>query len=100
MKKNTTIVKDINKMLPPANPEYPCCFIRDGLVIVSGEVYVKESYKCEDGTSDDFELPCIDYYGEFRGGYAWIHAKLEAYADKLRGYWEWENPACVIFVCN
>lgn len=35
-----------------------------------------------------------DYYGEFRGGYSWIHPTLEKIADK-HGYGiEWENPAC------
>jgi hypothetical protein len=37
-----------------------------------------------------------DYYGEFRGGYAWINPKLEAFAEKRGCYWEWCNPGCLI----
>lgn len=36
-----------------------------------------------------------DYYGEYRGGYAWINPKLVALAEKKGLYWEWENPGCI-----
>ena len=96
-KRPTTIVTDINKMFPPTDPEYPICFIRDGekTVIVSGESEYKDTM---DG--EHFDVTAIDYYGEFRGGFPWIDPRLEAYAEKNGGYWEWENPACVAFIEN
>jgi len=36
-----------------------------------------------------------DYFGEFRGGYPWVHPKLESIANEFGGYWEWENPGCI-----
>lgn len=39
-----------------------------------------------------------DYYGEFRGGYPYIHPTLEAWAKKRGMYWEWENPGCIMLV--
>jgi len=91
-KRKTTIVKDINKMFPPSDPEYPICFIRDGesTVIVSGECTYKDSM---DGVPETFPSNAIDYWGEFQAGCPWIDPKLEAYAEKNGGYWEWENAA-------
>lgn len=37
----------------------------------------------------------IDYYGEYRGGYAYICDELEQWAKKIGGYWEWQNPGCI-----
>jgi hypothetical protein len=34
-----------------------------------------------------------DYYGDYRGGYPWIHPALEAWAKARGFYWEWVNPA-------
>ena len=97
MKRNKTIVSDINKMFPAASADYPVCFMRSGedQVIVSGECYAKE--KIED---EIFEVPVIDYYGEFTGGYPHIHSKLIAYAEQQNAYWEWENAACIILIKN
>lgn len=39
----------------------------------------------------------LDFYGEFRGGYPYIHPKLEAWATKMGGYWEWQNPGAIAF---
>jgi hypothetical protein len=39
--------------------------------------------------------PFADYYGEFRGGYPWIHPELEAVAKKFGLYWEWQNPGAI-----
>ena len=36
-----------------------------------------------------------DYYGDFRGGCAWINPKLEKLAEKWGLYWEWQNPGCI-----
>ena len=96
MKRNQTIVKEINSMLPPTNPKYPVCFERDNMVVVSGEVYINETINGEvfDGVS------AIDYYGELNKGYPFICNKLEDYAKKNNGYWEWESPACVVFIRN
>jgi len=54
-------------------------FIRDGILFVSAEY------------GDD----AADYYGEFRGGYAWINPKLEDLAKKNNAFWEWQNPGCI-----
>jgi hypothetical protein len=57
----------------------PTVFIRDGVLHVSAE----------DGK------PWADYYGEYRGGYAWINPTLEAWAKANGMYWEWQNPGCI-----
>ena len=36
-----------------------------------------------------------DYYGEFTGGYPWIHPDLEKFAEKNNLFWEWVNPGCI-----
>jgi len=58
---------------------HPTVILRDNLVIVSAE----------DGHY------FADYYGEFRGGYPWIHEVLEAFAKEHKCFWEWENAACI-----
>lgn len=58
----------------------PTVIEREGDVIISGE----------DG------LYFVDYYGELTGE-MFIHPDLEAVAEKHGGYWEWENPGCIIF---
>ena len=60
----------------------PLAFERDGMLCVSAE------------NGDGF----ADYYGEFRGGTPFIHPDLEKWAADHGGYWEWENPGCIIFV--
>jgi len=37
----------------------------------------------------------IDFYGEFRGGYPYIHPKLEKWATEHGGFFEWDNPGSV-----
>ncbi|MBO0738356.1 MAG: hypothetical protein J2P48_17580 [Alphaproteobacteria bacterium] len=37
-----------------------------------------------------------DYYGEYRGGYPWIHPKLEEFATKRGYFWEWEHPGSIM----
>ena len=59
----------------------PHSFIREGVLRISGE------------HGDN----AIDYYGEYRGGYPYIDPKLEAWATKKKGYWEWENPGSIGF---
>lgn len=84
-------------MFPASGPNHPVCFIRDGesQVIVSGECTYDDTYTHGD---DVFQALAIDYYNEFRDGCPWIDPKLEAYAEKHGGYWEWENAACIAFV--
>lgn len=48
---------------------------------------------------DDFALPVIDYYGEFRGGYPWIEPRIEQKAKELGLMLEWQNPAYLI-ICE
>ena len=59
----------------------PYSFIRDGYLYISSE------------HGDD----AADYYGEYRGGYAWINPLLEAWAKSNNGYFEWQNAGCIVF---
>jgi len=58
----------------------PHAFIRDDMLFVSGEH--------GDGA--------CDYYGEYRGGCAWINPILEKFAADNKCYWEWENAGCIV----
>jgi len=40
----------------------------------------------------------IDYYGDFRGGYPYVHPELVEWAANQGGYWEWEHPGAISFV--
>ena len=60
----------------------PHAFERDGHLFIS----------TENGDS------AADYYGEYRGGFPWINEELEAWAKKAGGYWEWQNPAAIVFI--
>lgn len=55
------------------------CFVKDGVLMV---------------TSDDGQ-GIIDYYGEYRGGYAYISPALEAFAKANGCFWEWNNPSSI-----
>jgi len=59
----------------------PHAFERDGHLFISAE------------NGDN----AADYYGEYRGGYCWINPALEAWAKKRGGFFEWENPATIVF---
>jgi hypothetical protein len=39
----------------------------------------------------------IDYYGEYAGGYSFIHGSLLKWATDNGGYWEWEDPSNIAF---
>lgn len=60
----------------------PKSFIRDGQLYISAE------------NGDD----AADYYGEFRGGDPYINPALEKFAAKNKGYFEWVNAGCIVFV--
>jgi len=92
MTRQEKLVKKVNKIFPASDPKYPVCFIRDNYVIVSSE---RCAITIELGVH--FDLPIIDYYGEFRDGTPWIEPYLEYIATDFSGYWEWESPECVIF---
>ncbi len=62
----------------------PKSFIKNGNLYISAE------------NGDD----AADYYGEFRGGDPYINPLLEDFAAKNGGYFEWENPACIVFIKN
>lgn len=64
--------------------EKPYSFIRDDRLFISGE------------NGDN----ACDYYGEFRGGFPYINPILEDFAAKNGGYFDWENPACIVFCKN
>ena len=38
-----------------------------------------------------------DFYGEFRGGYPWIHENVERIAAAFGYHTEWINPGCFGF---
>jgi hypothetical protein len=59
----------------------PESFIRNGQLTISAEA------------GDGF----ADYYGEYQGGMQYIDPKLEKWAAKKGGYWEWENPGTIVF---
>ena len=59
-------------------------------------VFVKDDTICISAEHDS-SFYFLDYYGEYRGGYAYILEELEALAAKHQGYWEWENPGCIAF---
>jgi hypothetical protein len=74
----------------------------EALDYVKGEfvnVNVKPSAFIDDENvlhiSGEDGLGLVDYYGEGRGGYAYIHPDLEAWAAKNGGYWEWDNAASI-----
>ena len=60
----------------------PSVFVREGQIFVSAE----------DGRG------FADYYGEFRGGYPYIHESLTEFAETRGMYWEWQNPGCIVLV--
>ncbi len=37
-----------------------------------------------------------DYYGDYRGGFPWVHPALEAWAKKHGFFWEWQNPGALM----
>lgn len=41
-----------------------------------------------------------DYYGEYRGGYPWIHPDLEKFAKDHDLMIEWQNPGAIGFYPN
>lgn len=38
-----------------------------------------------------------DYYGEYRGGYPWVHPEVEAVAAKHGMFIEWYDPSHIAF---
>jgi hypothetical protein len=76
-------MKFVNKELVDVY-EPPYSFIRNGCLYISGE---------------NGDCAC-DYYGEFRGNDPYINPKLVEFAAKNGGYFEWENPACIVFCKN
>lgn len=84
---NEKIIKEISD----AGFGFAICYARserEGHIIVSAEDY------------DDVKGRAADYYGEFRGGYPWVHPELDAIADKYDSYWEWENPGAIILYAD
>lgn len=82
MKQETHRALSAIKIVQNENGESPTVFTRENSIFVSAE----------DGKG------FADYYGEFRGGYPWIHPNLERAAKNLKGYWEWQNPGCICLV--
>lgn len=61
------------------------------------EVKVPCEFFIRDGKLLCCDSNAVDYYGEYRGGFPWVHPKLEAWAEKNGGYWEWENAEAICF---
>lgn len=100
MKRNATIVKDINRMFPPFHKDYPVCFEVDGYVNVTSESFANRPFKVF-GKMMDCEIKVVDYYGEESGGgYPWVDPKLQNYLDKNNLYYEWDNPGAIALFKN
>lgn len=41
-----------------------------------------------------------DYYGEFRGGYAWVNPKIDTLCEMYDMYYEWDNPGSISLYRN
>lgn len=96
MKRKTTIVKDINKMFPAYNKDYPVAFIVDDEVKVTSESFAKEIIEIEEGKPEEFEVQVVDYYGEYKGGYPWLNPRLETYIRENDLWFEWENAGAIV----
>jgi hypothetical protein len=92
--KRSKFILAINEKFPPENPKYQVGLIvnhpgEETQYIISGE----SSAFYPD--NKEMSLPVIDYYGEYRGGYPWIHPEIEKMAKEWKLRLEWNNPACV-----
>ena len=83
-KRNSTIVKELNKIFPAENPNHPIAFEQDGLVKVSAENVALETF-LYDGDPMTVSITIADYYE------CYMSDELVKYADSVNGYWEWEN---------
>lgn len=78
--KGNRLSDDLNSLVWDVKPP---TFINDqGLLVISAE----------DGHS------FVNFYGEFRGGYAWICPRLVAWAFHRSLRWEWVNPGTIVLV--
>ena len=90
MKRNSTIVKDLNKLFPPSNPSYPVAFLQDDVVKVSAENVATESFIHWDNELITIDVTICDYYESYMAD------ELVEYADSVGGYFEWENAGCMV----
>jgi hypothetical protein len=85
----------VNRTFRPESAKHPVAFkTADGRYVVTSEcsaIYPKD----EQDEVVSISLPVVDYYGEYRGGYAWIHPKIIRKAQEMRLHIEWENAACI-----
>ena len=93
MIRNTTIVKEMNKIFKTTNSKYKVSFI--GESCSGNEVAMVTS---ETPTSEG--ISAIDYYGEYRGNYPWVDSRIDAFCEKHNLYYEWENCAIIGFYSN
>lgn len=87
MKREKTLMKIINEHYGGT-----LAFEQDGRLRVHGEDVAERNVFGD----KDCKLPVIDYYPEFQA-YPWIDKWLEEFAEKNEAYWEWDNPAVVLF---
>jgi len=93
MKRNKTIVSELNKLFPPTDPKHPVAFICDGMVKVNAEYCATETH-FYGGIPETFEVTLADYYE------CYMSDELVKYADSVDGYFEWENSGCLVLVIN
>lgn len=87
MKKLSTQIKDINR-LGFGFAVLESRSLAEGILLLTSE-------RCGDIDDPSYKGEALDYYGEFRGGYPWIHPELESWAAKNGFFWEWENPGTI-----
>ena len=93
MIRNTTIVKEMNKIFKTTNSKYKVSFI--GESCSGNEVAMVTS---ETPTSEG--ISAIDYYCEYRCNYPWVDSRIDAFCEKHNLYYEWENCAVIGFYSN
>lgn len=67
----------------------------DAKYLVDAHPLVLENEKGVLMVSSDNGTYFIDYYGEYRGGYAWIDPRLEAAAKAAGFFWEWRDAGTI-----
>lgn len=85
--------KQLIDSLPTIDGDKPHAYmVVDGSHLVTGRV--DETIMICDEHGDGL----IDYYGDYRGGYPYVHPVLEQWAEDAGGYWEWEHPGAITFI--
>src|ERR1700688_5065835 len=90
----------INETFKPKNPDYPVAFFRiegeDRVYLITSECLGLDAALVNDPETKDWKKDwlygaVIDYYGEYRGGYPWIHPMIVEKAKKMGLLLEWHD---------